>query len=219
MVPDLVIFDCDGVLIDSELLACTVDAEELTSLGYRITAAEVVRRFAGVSASDMFAQIERAAGRALPADLNERIEKRVLERYRSDLRAVAGVAETVATLPWPYCVASSSRPSKLGLGLIETKLFDLFYPHIFSTVLVDNGKPSPEIFLYAARRMGARPEQCIVVEDSIAGITGARAAGMRAVGFVGGAHCADDHSDDLSAAGAEVTFDNFTHLLDLVQEL
>jgi HAD superfamily hydrolase (TIGR01509 family) len=219
MVPDLVIFDCDGVLVDSELLACTVDAEELTNAGYRITAAEVVRRFSGVPTRELLAQVERDAGCALPADLSERIERRVLDRYHGDLRAVTAVAETVANLPWPYCVASSSRPSKLGLGLIETRLFDLFYPNIFSTALVQNGKPSPEIFLYAARQMSARPERCIVVEDSIPGITGARAAGMRAVGFVGGAHCASDHSDSLYAAGAEVIFDSFTHFLEIVQKL
>jgi HAD superfamily hydrolase (TIGR01509 family) len=219
MVPDLIIFDCDGVLIDSEWMACTVDAEELTGLGYAITPAEVVRRFAGVSAKDMFATIERDLGRPLPADLGERIERRVLEHYRSDLRAIADVEETLEKLPWPYCVASSSRPSKLSLGLIETKLFDLCYPNIFSTVLVENGKPSPEIFLYAAQKMGARLDRCVVVEDSTAGIAGAKAAGMRAIGFVGGAHCAGEHSHKLSAAGAEVTFDHFTHFMDIVQQL
>jgi HAD superfamily hydrolase (TIGR01509 family) len=215
----LVIFDCDGVLIDSEIIASLADAEELTSSGYPITQAEVIRRFTGVPQPDMLAAVERDLGRALPLDLPARIDARVLSNYRSSLRAVDDVAQTVATLPYRYCVASSSKPSKLGLGLIETRLFDLFYPHIFSTVLVERGKPAPDLFLYAARAMQSEPRHCVVVEDSIAGITAAKAAGMHALGFVGGTHCAAPHAGYLIQAGADRIFDDFRRLPALVEGL
>ena len=212
MTPDLIIFDCDGVLIDSEIIACTADAEELTKIGYAITTSEVVRRFAGVSAKAMYAAIESDLGRPLPADLAIRTEARVLASFRSELRPLAGAVETISRLAWPYCVASSSKPSKLSLGLIQAGLFDLFYPHIFSVALVENGKPAPDIFLLAAERMRANVSRCVVVEDSVAGITAACRAGMRALGFAGGAHCPPGHEVDLRNAGAETVFDRLALL-------
>lgn len=153
MTPDLIIFDCDGVLIDSELIACGADADELTRLGYETTVADVIRRFAGVPSDAMYAEVEREFGRPLPPDFDARIERRVLQRYREDLNAIGLVEQTVAALPWRYCVASSSRPHKLSLGLIETGLYDLFYPHIFSATQVRRGKPAPDLFLFAAHKM------------------------------------------------------------------
>lgn len=219
MKPDLIIFDCDGVLIDSELIACSVDAEELSRLGYAITPEEVVRRYAGVPAAEMYAEIEAHLGHALPEDFAATVERRVLTAYRQDLRPIVHAADTIRRLSWRSCVASSSKPSKLGLGLIETGLFELFYPHIFSATLVPRGKPAPDLFLLAAERMDAEPHRCLVIEDSVAGVTAARAARMPVLGFVGGSHCTAEHGQTLRAAGAELIFDSFELLPALVRDL
>jgi HAD superfamily hydrolase (TIGR01509 family) len=219
MTPDLVIFDCDGVLIDSEIIACAIDAEELAKEGYAITTEEVVRRFSGMPVSAMRRTIEADLGRSLPADYDQRVENRVLAAYRTQLKAVSGAAETVAALPWRHCVASSSRPAKLCLGLIETAQFELFYPHVFSSSLVAQGKPAPDIFLHAARSMQAAPNRCVVVEDSAAGVKAARAAGMQVIGFMGGSHCNGYHSVLLRESGAHVVIDSFDELLTAVERL
>ncbi|QPH54784.1 HAD family hydrolase [Pontivivens ytuae] len=219
MTPELVIFDCDGVLIDSEIIACAVDAEELNKEGYEISVADVVRRFAGMPGVAMRETVESDLGRSLPADYDQRIEDRVLAAYRTQLKAIAGAAETIATLPWRYCVASSSRPTKLCLGLIETAQFELFYPHVFSTSLVPRGKPAPDIFLYAAQRMQVTPERCLVVEDSVAGVRAGRAAGMQVVGFTGGSHCDDNHATRLHEHGAHAVIDRFDDFLPAVERL
>ncbi len=219
MTPDLIIFDCDGVLIDSEVIASQIDAEELTRLGYPITADEMIRRYSGVSGADMYADIERRLGRALPADIDDRAEERMMENYRNGLDAIPYVRETLQVLPWRRCVASSSRPVKLSLGLIQAGLFEVFYPHIFSTVLVERGKPAPDLFLFAARQMNASPDRCVVVEDSVAGVRAAKAAGMRALGFVGGSHCMAEHAAALRQAGAEIVLDRFDQLPTAVQSL
>jgi HAD superfamily hydrolase (TIGR01509 family) len=216
---NLIIFDCDGVLIDSEIISCTVDAEELTRAGFPITAGEVAERFSGVPSADMLAMIENQLGRRLPADLSSRIEHRVLAAYRTDLRVIPGVPETLRSLGAPFCVASSSTPSKLSLGLVETGLFELFHPNIFSSSLVAKGKPAPDLFLHAASEMDARPEHCLVIEDSIAGITAARCAGMRAIGFVGGAHSYPKHSDNLFAAGAMEVCCQFPEITQVIGRL
>lgn len=199
---DLVMFDCDGVLIDSEMIACTADAELLTEAGYPITAEEISARFAGVPGPAVYAEIERELGRALPADLPGRFKERVIAKYRTELTAIDGVADLLVRLQTPRCVASSSEPAKLALGLIETGLYEALYPHIFSATLVPRGKPHPDIFLYAAEKMGTAPARCLVIEDSVAGATAARSAGMRCLGFAGGSHCAPGHENRLRDAGA-----------------
>lgn len=219
MTPDLIIFDCDGVLIDSEIIACTVDTEALNQIGYTISLDEVVRRFAGVPVPEVYAEIERDLGRPLPEDFARRTEERVLQSYRTELKAIPGAGDVIGKLRWPYCVASSSKASKLGLGLIESGLFDFFYPHIYSVDLVEKGKPSPDIFYYAAKQMGVEAERCVVVEDSLAGVTAARRAGMRVLGFTGGSHCQGNHSGALRGAGAEVVFDQLDLLERIVMDL
>ena len=209
---ELIIFDCDGVLIDSEGIACAVDAELLSAAGYPISGAEMAARFAGVPGDAIYATIEAELGRALPEDLGARFKEQLIARYRTDLCAIDGVAETLAALRTPRCVASSAEPAKLALGLIETGLYEDLYPHIFSAALVPRGKPHPDIFLYAANQMGVDPARCLVVEDSVAGVTAARAAEMRCLGFTGGVHCGPDHAARLSEAGA---FEVLTVLRDL----
>ena len=213
---ELVIFDCDGVLLDSEVVACSVDAEALTKAGYEISTAEVIERFAGVPADAMYAAIETDLGRPLPSNFQADVKASILARYRSELRAIVGAAQVLSAMKTRRCVASSSAPAKLALGLIETNLFDLLYPHVFSTTLVARGKP--HIFLYAARAISGEvgPERCLVVEDSVAGVTAAKAAGMRCIGFVGGSHCPDGHAKRLSDAGATTVVSDLRQLLAFV---
>ena len=208
----LAIFDCDGVLIDSEVIACGVEAEELSKIGFAISRQGVIDRFSGMPSDAMYPMIEAELGRALPAGFGDQVKHRIVEAYRTELRAIDGVAEILGALRGPVCVASSSAPAKLALGLVETGLYELLYPHIFSTALVQRGKPHPDLFLYAAKAMGAAVSDCVVVEDSVAGVTAARRAGMRAIGFVGGSHCQPGHAERLVAAGADRIVGDFRDL-------
>jgi len=198
----LVIFDCDGVLVDSELIVCGAEAEALSAIGFEISRERVIERFAGMPSDAMYEIIEAELGRALPNDFEARIKQRTKEKYRTELRAIDGARDVLAAMKTGKCVASSSDPSKLALGLIETGLFELLYPNIYSTALVARGKPHPDLFEYAARNMGADPSDCLVVEDSVAGVTAARSAGMKTIGFVGGSHCPPGQADRLADAGA-----------------
>ncbi|UXN57674.1 HAD family hydrolase [Phyllobacterium zundukense] len=201
---ELVIFDCDGVLIDSETLASRIDAEELTRIGYPTSYSDVVLRFTGLSSATMRKMIEEDWGRPLPDDFDTIVQSRIKESYRIELQAIEGIDRLLHQLPLPRCVASSSAPDKLRLGLELTGLWPHFDPHVFSSVLVKAGKPAPDLFLYAAARMGIEPARCAVVEDSIAGVRAGVAAGMTVIGFTAGGHCLEDHGQRLLSAGASV---------------
>ena len=216
MNPELVIFDCDGVLVDSEAISCRIDAEVLTEVGYPITMEQVVARFSGVALEDMLAIIEADMGRPLPDAYHEAMSGRVWAAYEAELEALPHVATTVRELELPVCVASGSAPHSLRRKLEITGLSDLFAPHLFSRAQVPNGKPAPDLFLFAAAQMGVTPDRCLVIEDSVPGVTAGRAAGMRVFGFTGAGHVAPDISDQLTAAGAACVFDDMRELADLI---
>ena len=202
---DLVILDCDGVLIDSEPLACAVDAEIYTAAGYAITAEEVMLRFVGFSGKDVDAMIGRDLGHSLPDGYDADYTQRLHAVFRRELKAIDGVFELfddLAERNIAFCVASSSSPERLRFTLELTNLWQRVAPHVFSSTLVARGKPAPDLFLYAADKMGADPARCVVVEDSTAGVEAARAACMHVIGFCGGGHCRSDHADRLTRAGA-----------------
>jgi HAD superfamily hydrolase (TIGR01509 family) len=213
MVCELVIFDCDGVLLDSEMISCAADADAYCSIGYQVTAEEMAFRFAGVPGDAIDTILSAEIDKVLPLDFRSTIRSKILLKYRSELNAMEGVEETLNKLKIKKCVASSSAPSKLALGLVETGIFELLYPHIYSAQLVEKGKPHPDIFLYAAKQMGVSPDKCLVIEDSVAGVTAARAAGMRSIGFIGGSHCSGDQSERLTDAGASVIVSEFKSIL------
>ena len=181
----LLIFDCDGVLVDSEHLACASLAEVMTTLGHSMTADEAMLAFAGRSLKDVLARAERLLSRPIPEDLGEQAAVQLMARFRRELQAVPGVKEAIAALPYRRCVASSSDPGRLTLSLDVTGLSALFGNNVFSAVEVANGKPAPDLFLLAARRLGEDPSSCIVIEDSVLGVEAAGAAGMAAIGFRG----------------------------------
>ena len=213
---DLVIFDCDGVLVDSEVISCRAHSQMLTRHGYPITADQVLDRFLGVSDREARLTIEAELGRKLPDDFEVQVKQATLGSYADDLRAISNVDEAIAAIGLPKCVASSGTPEKIRHGLTCAGLYDLLAPHIFSASQVKRGKPAPDLFLFAAEQMQIAPERCLVIEDSVPGITGARAAGMTVLGFFGGSHCRPGHADTLRTAGAVLTFDDMRQLPGLI---
>jgi HAD superfamily hydrolase (TIGR01509 family) len=216
---DLIIFDCDGVLVDSEVISCRAHAETLTRHGYPITADEVLNRFLGVSDREARLMIENEISRKLPNDFESQVKQATLQFYADDLRAISYVGEAIAAIGLPKCVASSGTPEKIRHGLTCAGLYDQLAPHIFSAAEVKRGKPAPDLFLFAAEQMRAAPAQCLVIEDSIPGVTGAVAAGMTVLGFHGGSHCPPGHGGTLRAAGAIMTFEDMRQLPDLIAQV
>jgi HAD superfamily hydrolase (TIGR01509 family) len=198
----LIIFDCDGVLVDSEIIAHALLAQMMTELGHPMTTGEAVQKFAGRSLADTLSLIEAALGRSIPEDLGQRYGRLLLERLRHDLKPIAGVKAAIAAVPYPRCVASSSSLERIRLSLEATGLASLFDANIFSATQVPHGKPAPDLYLFAATTMGVAPEHCVVIEDSVLGVTAGRAAGMKVIGFTGGAHAIGDATQRLAAAGA-----------------
>jgi HAD superfamily hydrolase (TIGR01509 family) len=180
----LVIFDCDGVLVDSERLVVRTEAEILSSLGWHLTEAEVVERFVGRSAQYMHDQIEEQLGR--PVDWEAEFESRCREVFERDLRPVEGIAGALRAIDVLSCVASSGTHEKIRFSLGLTGLLEFFEDRIFSSQDVTRGKPAPDLFLHAAHQMGVAPGACAVVEDSPAGVEAALAAGMDVFAFTGG---------------------------------
>ena len=214
----LLIFDCDGVLVDSEVLSCRIDAEFLTEIGIPYTTDEIAQQFLGVSLKTMIARIEAERGCRLPDDFSERLNSILFARFETDLKPIEGVREAILSLPYPRCVASSSVPERIALSLRVTGLSDLF-DDIFISTQVPRGKPAPDLFLHAASSMKARPEDCVVIEDSVAGVQAALAAGMRVIGFAGGGHCGPDHTEKLRQAGAPVVIERMADLKSTVQDM
>ena len=216
---DLVIFDCDGVLVDSEVISCRAHAQTLTRHGYPITADQVLDRFLGVSDREARQAVETEIGRKLPDDFEAQVKQATLQFYAGDLRAISHVADAINAIDLPKCVASSGTPEKIRHGLDCAGLYDLLAPHIFSATQVKRGKPAPDLFLFAAEQMQASPERCLVIEDSLPGVAGALAAGMTVLGFHGGSHCRPGYGAALRAAGAVMTFDDMRQLPGLVAQI
>jgi HAD superfamily hydrolase (TIGR01509 family) len=181
---DLVIFDCDGVLVDSERLAIRTEAEILSGLGWPLSESEIVERFVGRSAAYMHEQIERHLGRSLDWEIE--FERRYQEVFERELVVVSGVVEALDRIPVPTCVASSGSHEKMEFTLGIPGLFERFRGRIFSADEVEHGKPSPDVFLLAARKMGVSPMRCAVIEDSVSGVTAGLAAQMAVFAFAGG---------------------------------
>jgi HAD superfamily hydrolase (TIGR01509 family) len=215
----LVIFDCNGVLVDSERLAAAVASQELTRAGFALPPEVIGHYFTGRRPADMFAEIERAARRKLPDNFAQTLTSATLARFRQELRTTAHAAYALSWLRGPKCVASSSALDRVRLSLETTDLIRFFDPYLFSAVDVARGKPAPDLFLHAAARMDAEPSQCIVVEDSPVGVTAAIAAGMKAIGFVGGSHAGDQLSAQLREQGASIIINDMRALKSTIVEL
>lgn len=217
--PRLVIFDCDGVLIDSEIIAAHAQSRALAEHGIAITPEEAAHRFAGIPDADMWQTLQTEHACTLPDDFALQYADRLAQTFRQELRALPHVHETLAALRergLDVCVASSSTPPKLEAALKQVGLWDAFAPNVFSTAQVARGKPAPDVFLFAARQMRAAVLDCIVVEDSVPGVRAARAARMRAVGYVGASHNGPDQRQRLLDEGAFTVIDDLSRLPELV---
>lgn len=212
--PELVIFDCDGVLVDSEIIAVQVDQAVLTELGWPLSEAEIIERFMGRSHAFFVAEVEAHVGARLPADWDAEFEHRYLEAFEADLEAVDGIVEALDAIDVPTCVASSGSHKRIRLTLGITGLWTRFEGRIFSAEEVAEGKPAPDLFLHAAERMGVAPGSCIVVEDSVYGVQAARRAGMRVFGYAGGLS-----ATGLLEAGGALVFEDMRELPALIRGL
>ena len=218
---DLIIFDCDGVLVDSEIIAAEVESKLLTEAGYPIGVEEMGERFAGMTWQNILLTIEREAAIPLSASLLDKSEKLLDARLARDVKVIDGVKFALSRLRKPYCICSNSSSHRLDMMLSKVGLKEIFAPHIFSAKDLgpDRVKPKPDIFLHGAAQFGADPARTLVVEDSVHGITGARAAGMRVVGFTGASHSYPSHADRLTEAGAETVISRMSELPDVIAAL
>lgn len=180
---ELVIFDNDGVLVDSEPISNRVMAAAITEVGLPTTTEDSMREFMGRRWEDSVAIVEERIGRKLPPEFSTRYRERRDAALAAELKPVPGVAEAIARIPLERCVASSGAPEKIRFTLEHTGLLHLFEGRMFSGTQVENGKPAPDLFLYAAEQMGVPPERCAVVEDTLHGVEAGIAAGMKVFGY------------------------------------
>ncbi len=209
---DLVIFDCDGVLVDSEPIACEVVAQVMTEAGFHVSLSEFFTRFAGVSDREMYAQLETQYRSTIGEALRQRVNDEILAALGDRLEPIPGITSVLQAIDLPMCVASGSDRRRVETSLAKTGLLPHFDSRIFTSHEVPRGKPAPDLFLHAAGRMRAEPSRCVVIEDSEAGVRAAVAAGMPVLGFVGGSHCSAERADVLRSLGARIVFDRMAEL-------
>ncbi|WP_274629773.1 HAD family hydrolase [Arvimicrobium flavum] len=211
---DLVIFDCDGVLVDSEVIAARVEADLITKAGYPISAAEISETYAGLTFRDILLRVEKEADMPFQATLIEQARTEMERELRRSVQAIEGVHEAVAAVETKRCICSNSRSDMLDMMLTKTGIKPLFGADIFAALETPTAKPkpAPDVFLFAAEKMKADPRRTFAIEDSVHGIHGAKAAGMRVIGFTGGSHSYPGHGDLLMEAGAETVIRRWAEL-------
>lgn len=205
---DLIIFDCDGVLVDSEVISTHTLLEALTASGLEIDIDYVRKTYLGRSMSVVQADYQRITGRVMAEDFEADFLERLFAAYRRELAAMAGVKELIASIPSRYCMATSSSMERARLSLELTGLLPLFEGRIFCASMVKRGKPAPDLFLYAANTLQADPASCLVIEDSEVGLQAALNAGMTVWRFVGGSHFKDGNGKQVSGASGVPVFDH-----------
>ena len=217
--PELVIFDCDGVLVDSEPIALAVTRRVLGAAGIALSDDETRERFLGRSQDSVLEKLASERGVRLPKDFSAALVRELLATFGRELKRVRGALEAVTGISTRVCVASSSAPERLRFTLKVAGYDGLFGANVFSASQVPHGKPSPDLFLFAARSMGVEPCDCLVIEDSLAGVAAARAAGMTVYGFVGAGHFTRaEQGAELTSAGVDLIFDDMTKLPAIVAE-
>ncbi|TQF42360.1 hydrolase [Bradyrhizobium sp. UNPF46] len=204
--PDLIIFDCDGVLVDSELLSCRCLSEMLAEYNIALSLEQALELFLGRS-TKAIEQHFRDLGRIVPDGFLPRLKSRVLSTFAASLEPIPGIAGVMSGLSVPFCVASSSDLDRVAFSLEVTGLRAHFGERLYTAQMVRHGKPAPDLFLLAAEKMGVRPARTLVIEDSVSGVQAGKAAGMTVWGFVGGSHYRGrDGEAILSSAGADRVF-------------
>jgi HAD superfamily hydrolase (TIGR01509 family) len=219
-VASAIIFDFDGVIADSEVLANAVLAELVTELGVPTTIEDSYRDYMGKRFPEVLAAIEKAVGRTIPESFGELWHVRTLERFRRDLAPIAGVQEFISKFAdLPRCIASSSTPQRLVVSLKILEMTKLFEGRVFSALNVARGKPHPDIFLHAAAGIGVSPRECIIIEDSPSGVIAAREAGSTVIGLLAAGHIRDGYSARLKDAGAHYLAADYVEVERLVRGL
>ncbi|GAA5099907.1 HAD family hydrolase [Bartonella acomydis] len=220
---DLIIFDCDGVLVDSEYLAAKIGSQLLKQTGYEIAPEELSKRYAGLIFRDILKQVEQETEKPISAQLIEQMSDLFRSQIKTELRAIDGVRKAVEIIQtrYPYCICSNARSINIKEMLTAVNLYDLFNGKIFSApeVGTKKTKPAPDVFLFAAQQLHAKPENTIVIEDSLHGVHAAIAAGMRVIGFTGGSHSYLGHSNALAEAGAETVIAKHVDLGEVLEAM
>ncbi len=218
--PELIIYDCDGTLIDSERIVAEVCLEAIHGLGLTDwTMDRYVEAFVGMPGHVGWSRVWTALGREMPREFNDRVDARIVARLRERLEALPGARDAITELDGPRCVASSTPLPGLRANIAQVGLHDLFGDNVFSVSQVKRAKPAPDVFLFAASQMGHDPAQCLVVEDSVPGVTGALRAGMQVIGFTGAAHDPAGMEARLRAAGVRLVASHMRELPDLVRSV
>jgi len=218
--PELIIFDFDGVIADSETLANSVLAEVISELGHPTTLDDSIRLYMGKRAHEVVAAIEARLDRALPVDFAARLQKRTLDRLERELTIIEGAQEYIRTFASiPQCIASSSSLERLELCLRVLGLTDVFKSNVFSASQVKRGKPHPDIFLYAVQQMGIEPTCTIVIEDSVSGVQAGVAAGTTVIGLLAASHISSGHEEQLRSAGAHHVARTFADATNITNSL
>ncbi|ACS50810.1 HAD family hydrolase [Bartonella grahamii] len=220
---DLIIFDCDGVLVDSEYLAAKIGSQLLKQTGYEISPEELSERFAGLIFRDILKQVEQETEKPISAHLIDQMTNIFRTQIKTKLRAIDDVREAVEIIQtrYPYCICSNAKSVDIKEMLTTVDLYDLFEGKIFSApeVGTKRTKPAPDVFLFAAQQLQAEPQNTIVIEDSLHGVHAAIAAGMRVIGFTGGSHSYLGHSNALAEAGAETVIAKHAHLGEVLEAM
>ena len=213
-----VVFDCDGVLIDSEIISARMLIEALAERGVVIDLPYVARHFLGRSYPVVMAQIRREFGLDLPPSFEDEYRDRLLEGFRRGLKVMPHVADVIDQLALPCCVATSSSPRRVEMSLRLVGLWDRLSGRIFTASQVARGKPAPDLFLFAAAQMGQDPKDCLVIEDSLTGVAAARAAGMEVWRFTGGSHMTGLDLEEPDAARADLRFASFAEFFQIAPD-
>jgi HAD superfamily hydrolase (TIGR01509 family) len=217
--PTLVVFDCDGVLVDSEPLSMRVLLEAIAARGVQLDPATGYDRFLGRSLASICQSLEQDFGVTLDATALDQLRQRLYATFEAELQPIPGIAATLERLDTPFCVASSSQPERIELSLRVTGLWPQFRGKLFSATMVARGKPAPDLFHHAALTMGHSARATVVVEDSPVGLRAAKAAGMRSIAFVGGTHAkAQSHRTALEALNPDAIIDDMTRLPELLRQ-
>lgn len=211
---DLVIFDCDGVLIDSEVISARMLIAELQGYGVEMTMEFVSRNFLGRSYPVVLKEVRERFGVALPERFEADYRGRLLAAFARELKIVAGVVEVIAALDVPFCVATSSSPERVAHSLALVGLTETFGSRVYTASRVARSKPAPDLFLFVAAEFGVEPARCLVIEDSLNGVRAGLAAGMQVWRFVGGSHLRGLDMSVPEDAQAARTFDDFAAFFD-----
>ena len=222
MTPDrisLVIFDCDGVLIDSEIISARILIEQLGRVGVHVDFPYVQKHFLGRSWTKVAAEVRISYGLDLDSDFEERYRSELLAAFERELETVAGVETVIDDLGVASCVATSSSPKRAQRSLVLSGLAPRFGDRLFTASQVKNGKPAPDLFLFTAESMKVEPARCLVIEDSMPGVVAAGAAGMQVWRFTGGSHLRGLEKNELDQGGTLTVFDKWAQFFEMAPSL